>query len=238
MAIVVVVTVTTTIDLTPFGFTNTESRVYNALLGLGPSSGYAIAQAVGIARANAYDAISALQAKGALTVLAERPLRVRAVRADALVALVAARHSERLEVLDQQIKRQGGDGGGDGMVPIATERALVDLATRIIVREEGPLIAVAPGSFYAITGPAWRKRLADGRDTSAWRYGEVGNASPIATELDVDEVLKQFGGPAVLLAGTSTALWAASGPDTRGWWVQDHLTVGLVSAAIAKATTT
>src|SRR5882724_8549304 len=100
--IVVVVTVTTTIDLTPFGFTQTESRVYNALLGLGPTSGYAVARALGIARANAYHAITALQTKGALTVLAERPLRVRAIRADALIALVSARHGERLEALDDQ----------------------------------------------------------------------------------------------------------------------------------------
>jgi len=221
----------------PFGFTPTESRVYNALLGLGPSSGYAIAQAVGIARANAYDAINALQAKGAVTVLAERPLRVRAVRADALAALVSARHGERLEVLDEQIKRHGRGGGAEAMVAITTERSLGELATRIIVREEGSLVALAPASFYAITGPAWRKRQVDGRDTGAWHYGEPGNTPLLAKEIAVERVVQQCGGPAVLLAGTSTALWATSGADTRGWWVQDPLTVGLVRAAIAKATT-
>ena len=40
-----------------------------------------VARALGIARANAYHAITALQTKGAITVLAERPLRVRAIRA-------------------------------------------------------------------------------------------------------------------------------------------------------------
>ena len=40
------------IDLTPFGFTPTESRIYQVLLEGGPGTGYAIAQAAGLARAN------------------------------------------------------------------------------------------------------------------------------------------------------------------------------------------
>ena len=42
------------IDLTPFGFTPTESLVYEVLLRNGPGTGYAIARAAGLARANVY----------------------------------------------------------------------------------------------------------------------------------------------------------------------------------------
>ncbi|MGH9818242.1 MAG: helix-turn-helix domain-containing protein, partial [Candidatus Acidiferrales bacterium] len=41
-------------DLTPFGFTPTESLMYATLLRLGPSTGYAVARRARIARANAY----------------------------------------------------------------------------------------------------------------------------------------------------------------------------------------
>ena len=45
------------IDLTPFGFTPTESLVYEVLLTGGPGTGYAVARAAGLARANAYSAL-------------------------------------------------------------------------------------------------------------------------------------------------------------------------------------
>src|SRR5207247_107586 len=41
------------VDLTPFGFTPTESVVYAALLQLGPSTGYGVSRATRLARANA-----------------------------------------------------------------------------------------------------------------------------------------------------------------------------------------
>ena len=48
------------IDLTPFGFTPTESLVYEVLLTGGPGTGYAVARGAGLARANAYSALEAL----------------------------------------------------------------------------------------------------------------------------------------------------------------------------------
>ena len=53
------------IDLTPFGFTPTESLIYEVLLRGGPGTGYTIARAAGLARANVYAALEGLVAKGA-----------------------------------------------------------------------------------------------------------------------------------------------------------------------------
>jgi hypothetical protein len=47
-------------DLTPFGFTATESRLYSTLLHLGSATGYAVARAARLARANAYGALDGL----------------------------------------------------------------------------------------------------------------------------------------------------------------------------------
>ena len=55
---------TTPLDLTPFGYTQTENLVYSRLLQGGPASGYAVARDLLIARANAYQALRGLVAKG------------------------------------------------------------------------------------------------------------------------------------------------------------------------------
>ena len=65
------------LDLTPFGFTPTESLVYQVLLTGGPGTGYAIARSAGLARANAYSALEGLVSKGAARLDAGRPRRYR-----------------------------------------------------------------------------------------------------------------------------------------------------------------
>ena len=66
-----------TVDLTHFGFTPTESLVYQALLTNGPGTGYALARAAGLARANAYSALEGLVTKGAARVDGGRPKQYR-----------------------------------------------------------------------------------------------------------------------------------------------------------------
>jgi sugar-specific transcriptional regulator TrmB len=65
------------LDLTPFGFTPTESLVYEVLLTGGPGTGYSIARSAGLARANAYSALEGLVSKGAARADAGRPRRGR-----------------------------------------------------------------------------------------------------------------------------------------------------------------
>src|SRR6266581_521068 len=60
-----------TVDLTPFGFTPTESLAYATLLRLGPTTGYAVAHGARLARATAYAALAGLVVPG--TVAAETP---------------------------------------------------------------------------------------------------------------------------------------------------------------------
>ena len=232
----VVVLMTTTIDLTPFGFTPTESRTYNALLESGPSSGYAVAGVLGIARANAYHALDSLRAKGAVAVVADRPLRLRAVRPDTLANLLSAQQSKRLDELDQQVRRLASSDGIEGTVPFDTERALVDLATRIIVRDGGEIMAVAPASFYLGTAPAWRKRAADGQASKRWGY-DASDADQIH-QIPQARVLDELGGPAVVLVSPQSALWAALGTHVRGWVAHDATTVGVIRSAIANVTRT
>jgi hypothetical protein len=66
-----------TVDLTPFGFTPTESLAYATLLRLGPTTGYAVAHGARLARANAYAALAGLVVRGAAFRAAGRPVRGR-----------------------------------------------------------------------------------------------------------------------------------------------------------------
>jgi len=225
------------VDLTPFGFTLTESRVYDSLLALGPSTGYAVAGALGIARANAYQAILSLTAKGIVATLPGRPVRVRAAPPDGLLALLVTRQGQRLERLDQQLQQRGTPTTSGETVVVQSQRALDDLATRIIVREEGLLETVAPMLFFASTGPAWRKRAADGRLSRTWATEDgstKANQTPAAELLPLQTVVQLLGSPAVILAGDRNALVAtAVDGKVRGWWAQDQLSIGLARSAIA-----
>src|SRR5213595_2441922 len=68
------------LDLTQFRFTATESLAYAALLRLGPSTGYAVAHATRVARANTYGALEGLVTRTAALRLAGRPARRAAAR--------------------------------------------------------------------------------------------------------------------------------------------------------------
>ncbi len=77
------------VDLTPFGFTPTESRVYAVLLSGGPGTGYAIARSAGLARANTYSALEGLVTKGAARAEPGQPRRFRAEPPPGVLARVA-----------------------------------------------------------------------------------------------------------------------------------------------------
>src|SRR5574342_1108849 len=92
------------IDLTPFGFTPTESLVYEVLVTGGPGTGYAIARSAGLARANAYSALEGLVAKGAARVEAGRPKRYRPEAPAAVIGRIATIHGLALERLGADLE--------------------------------------------------------------------------------------------------------------------------------------
>ena len=100
------------IDLTPFGFTPTESRIYQVLLEGGPGTGYSIAQAAGLARANTYSALEGLVSKGAALVEGDRPKRYRPESPSALMARITNRHGHELERLNAALAQFGTPKGG------------------------------------------------------------------------------------------------------------------------------
>src|SRR5437899_2066439 len=86
------------LDLTPFGFTATESLAYAALLRLGPSTGYAVAHAARVARANTYGALEGLVGRTAALRLPGRPPHAATDRCRPTGARGAERGDSRRDV--------------------------------------------------------------------------------------------------------------------------------------------
>src|SRR5829696_711672 len=92
------------LDLTKFGFTPTESSVYEVLLKHGPGTGYGIARAAGLARANAYSALEGLVSKGAARVETGRPRRYRPESPAGLIARISHNHGLALDRLTSDLE--------------------------------------------------------------------------------------------------------------------------------------
>ncbi len=74
--------------LAALGFTDTEAAIYCELLRAAPSTGYRLAQAIGKAPANVYQALAALSQKGAVLVEDREARSYRATPPDELVAML------------------------------------------------------------------------------------------------------------------------------------------------------
>ena len=114
------------IDLTQFGFTPTESLVYEALLTNGPGTGYALARAAGLARANAYSALEGLVAKGAARVEGVRPRHYRPEPPTSLIARISNDQGLALERLSADLETIA-IPGTPTVVEIQSGRAVLQL---------------------------------------------------------------------------------------------------------------
>ena len=218
----------TDIDLTPFGFTPTENLAYGALLGLGPSSGYALAKELSIARANAYQALNGLVAKGAAVITNDQPRRFRAERPDAILARVIDLGAQRLDALENQILTAGRRVGA-AMVEIQGKRALLDIALRTLAREPGEVMCIGSPDLVAALGPAWRRRALDSRPSAVWLIGEDPGDLPVEIRGGIDSTKSEdlFSGPVfLLLAGDVAVIARVDEDEISGYWTSDITIVG------------
>ncbi len=217
------------VDLTPFGFTPTENRAYGALLDLGPCSGYALGKALSIARANAYQALNGLVAKGAATSSDDQPQRYRAQRPDAILARIIDAKNRRLDVLESQIQSLGQRRGAT-IVELRGTRGLLDIALRTLAREPGEVICVGTSDLIAALGPAWHRRAMDSRPSAVWIIGQDPGDLPVDPRGSIDEARAEvlFGGAVFLLLAGDVAVIAKVGENTSGYWTSDTTICGAV----------
>ncbi len=223
---------TNILDLTPFGFTPTESSVYLELSRLGPSSGYAVAKATSLARANAYQSLNGLVAKGAAVVQPGQPQRYRALEPEALLALLTRRQVAKLDRLQEELGALGAAGEPDTF-GVRGERAIRELVQRMAARSPEPVTCLASAGLIRALLPVWRKRSADGFRTELRVIGEPPASFPLALGEPVPEarLAHYFGGPASVVVTSRSALLADWGEPPEGIWSSSPLVVGSIRAA-------
>lgn len=204
------------LDLTPFGFTPTESRVYQVLLGDGPGTGYAVARSAGLARANAYSALEGLVSKGAARAEEGQPRRFRAEPPAGVLARIANAQGEALERLSRAL-----DGFGAPATPSVVEltspKGLLQLLTHEIGRCRESVHLIAPAEAFPILGPALRRAVSASL--------EVLLAAQVPVQLPfarVEAIPSGFDWPGLPLVAVldraSAVIGARGGAEVLGHW--------------------
>jgi sugar-specific transcriptional regulator TrmB len=204
------------LDLTHFGFTPTESLVYEVLLTEGPGTGYAIARAAGLARANAYSALEGLVAKGAARVEGTRPKRYRPEAPAGLIARISNNHGLALERLSTELD-QISIPNTPTVVEIESGRAMLQLLTHDVARASRSVMLLAPPDAFPLLAPALRRPVAAELLVWLWSTGPV--------DLDfarVDVVTREQRWPGMPILAVvddrSAVIGARTGNEVQGHW--------------------
>ena len=216
-------------DLTPFGFTTTESLVYRTLLRLGPATGYAVARAARLARANAYGALDGLVTRGAAARLPGRPARYRPADPPALLAQIAATHGEALDRLSSALADAARATEPDTKT-LAGARAVANVVLQLVARAERRVEGVLAAELWRATLPAWRRAAA--RAQVELRI--AGDAPTEAPELVVGTTPPDH--PTVLVIDNTQTLAAVGSADgLAAVWTSHPAIVALARRALGGA---
>ena len=216
------------VDLAPFGFTRTESLVYATLLTLGPATGYGVARAARLARANAYAALDGLVNRGAAVRVSGRPARYRPADPELLIAELAVLQGEALDRLTRAL-RDVHSTGEPATRAVEGARALANLVLRLVARAERRVEGIIAAELWRPTLPAWRR--AAGRASVDLRVAGAGEVEPTLEGLKVSNAAGQS--PTVLLIDDAQTVAASGeGDAVTGIWSSHPMIAALARAAL------
>ena len=204
------------IDLTPFGFTPTESKVYEVLLRGGPGTGYAVARSAGLARANAYSALEGLVSKGAARAENAQPKLFRAEPPGTVLARVANDQGTALEHLTRALEGFGAPTSLT-VVELDTPKGALQLLTHEIGRAGRSVRLIAPAEAYPLLAPALRRAVGAGLEVVLRAQVQV--SLPFVT---VEALPGGFAWPGLPLVAVlddlSAVIASREGSEVRGHW--------------------
>lgn len=163
---------TSRLDLTAFGFTPTEGLIYEVLLTEGPGTGYTVARAAGLARANVYAALEGLVQKGAARMEEGRPRRFRPEPPSTLLARLADRQGEAMDRLGAQLASLTVPDTPT-LVELSSARGAVQLMGHEIARAESRVALLAPPDGCLALAPHLRRVAAAGLELLVVTTGPV-----------------------------------------------------------------
>lgn len=204
------------LDLTHFGFTPTESLVYEVLLTHGPGTGYALARAAGLARANAYSALEGLVTKGAARVEGGRPRHYRPEAPSTLIARIAHDHGVALDRLSGDLEAIAVPST-PAMVEIESGRAVLQLITHDVTRAQESVSLLAPPDAFPLLAPALRRPVGAGLPVSLWSTAEVDLGFAPVGVASADHGWP--GMPVIAVIDSRSAIVGSrTGKDVQGHW--------------------
>lgn len=220
------------LDLTAFGFTPTESLVYEVLLRGGPGTGYAIARAAGLARANAYSALEGLVQKGLARVEEGRPKRYRPESPDALVARILERQAEALDQVSRTLERVSAPPSPT-LLELSSPRGAIQIASREAARASNEILLHASPEAFPPLVPALRKAAGAGVSLS------LSSTAPVEAPFPDIQVTPEGNGwpgqPFLLVVDHRSALVAArQGDRVTGHWGTSPTLVAAATLAIER----
>lgn len=204
-------------DLTPFGFTPTESLVYHVLLTSGPGTGYAIARTAGLARANAYAALEGLVSKGAARAEPGRPRRYRPESPTALIARISTDQGLALERLNAEIDSSAVPASPT-LVEIESPRAALQLTSHEVARATRSVMLLAPEDAYPLLAPVLRRPVSAGLEVLLYSPRSVDLMFATVEVVAVDG-RGWPGSPLIAVIDDRSAILASrDGSEVRGHW--------------------
>lgn len=204
------------LDLTRFGFTPTESKVYEVLLTGGPGTGYAVARSAGLARANAYGALEGLLAKGAARASEVHPKVFRAEPPAAVLARITAAQGRALDELAASLEVFGAPAS-PSIVELTSVRGLLQLLNHEIGRARASVALFAPADAYPLLAPALRRAAGAGLTMSLCAPSPVD--LPFAQVDVVGDTRGWPGEPLVaIMDGIGAVVSAREGNGVQGHW--------------------
>lgn len=222
------------LDLTPFGFTPTETRVYEVLLTTGPGTGYAIARNAGLARANAYSALEGLVSKGAARVEDGRPKKFRPEPPATVLARITNDQAMALELLGHALDRHS-VAASPTLVEITSPRGALQLLSHDIARATASVELLAPAEAYPILAPVLRRAVATGLDVRLYCSGVAPAELGFAEVTMVPESAEWPGHPLLgLVDGKSAVIATRQGGEVHGHWSSAPAFVAATRAALAQ----
>lgn len=218
------------LDLTPFGFTPTEGLIYEVLLTGGPGTGYTIARAAGLARANVYAALEGLVAKGAARVEEGRPRQFRPEPPSTLLARLSDRQGEAMDRLGEALGALAVPPTPT-LVELASPRGAVQLMGHEIARAERSVELLAPPDGCLTLAPHLRRAASIGVTLEIASTAAV----PLGTlPMTVIPTPQWPGEPVLLIVDDRAALLGArEGDRFTGHWGSGAAFVAAVRTSLA-----
>jgi sugar-specific transcriptional regulator TrmB len=137
--------------LTELGFTDLEAQLYCELLKRAPATGYRLAQAVGKAAANVYQALTALEQKGAVVVEAGDTRSYRPVAPAEMMAALQARFSARQSAATAALERLHTPAQSDKIFQLRDSVQAIERARQMLESaREIVLFDLFPGPFRVL----------------------------------------------------------------------------------------